>query len=319
MPFFTLNEPHHWNAFMLAMTTLDSTGGLKISPNLLTQLQAKILGLVDWGTGTTATGPRSGATLAAVHHLGSGGRLIRGRLALHAGLALGLQESDTLCLAAAAELLHNASLVQDDLQDGDKLRRGLPAVWAQFDTNVAICTGDLMLSAAYAALGGIGNPQVIPELLTLVHRRTAAAIQGQCADLETRNQPAGDTLLYEKIVIGKSGALLSLPLELALTASGMGEWTRDARLGAEAFSVAYQVADDLADFQCDALRDSLNIVTVLEATGYSSDVVVLACQFGSRHLDKAVAAAKKLPCDSGAVLLQLSSELREFFDHRTSE
>ena len=304
---------------MLAMTSLDSTDGLKISQNLLTQLQAKIRSLIDCGTDTAASGPRSEATLAAIHHLDSGGRLIRGRLALHASLALGMQEPDALCLAAVAELLHNASLVQDDLQDGDKLRRGLPAVWAQFNTNVAICTGDLMLSAAYAALGGVGSPQIIPELLTLVHRRTAAAIHGQCADLHMRNLPAGNTLLYEQIVIGKSGALLSLPLELALTASGKGEWARDARLSAEAFSVAYQVADDLADFQCDALRDSLNIVAIFQASGDAADVVLRACQFGSRHLDRAVSAARKLPCDSGAVLLQLSGELREFFDLRTSE
>ena len=303
---------------MLAMTALDSIDGLKITPNLLAQLQAKILGLVDCGTDATTNSPQSEVVLAAVHHLGSGGRLMRGRLALHASLALGMPESDALCLAAVAELLHNASLVQDDLQDGDKLRRGLPAVWAQFNANVAICTGDLMLSAAYVALGGIGSPQIIPELLTLVHRRTAAAIQGQCADLETRSQPASNTLLYEKIVIGKSGALLSLPLELALTASGKGEWIRDARLGAEAFSVAYQVADDLNDFQYDALRDSLNIVAILRASGGSADVVVRACQFGSRHLDSAIAAAKKLPCGSGAVLLQLSDELREFFDLRTN-
>lgn len=303
---------------MLAMTTLDSIDGLKTTPNLLAQLQAKILGLVDFGTDSTTNSPQSEAVLAARHHLNSGGRLIRGRLALHAGLALGMQESDALCLAAVAELLHNASLVQDDLQDGDKLRRGLPAVWAQFNANVAICTGDLMLSAAYVALGGVGSPQIIPELLVLVHRRTAAAIQGQCADLKTRSQPASNTVLYEKIVIGKSGALLSLPLELALTASGMGEWTREARLGAEAFSVAYQIADDLADFQRDAPRDSLNIVAILEASGDTANAVVRACQFGSRHLDRAIAATKKLPCDSGAVLLQLSGELQEFFDLRTS-
>ena len=303
---------------MLAMTALDSIDGLKITPNLLAQLQAKILGLVDCGTDATTNSPQSEVVLAAVHHLGSGGRLMRGRLALHASLALGMPESDALCLAAVAELLHNASLVQDDLQDGDKLRRGLPAVWAQFNANVAICTGDLMLSAAYVALGGVSSPQIIPELLVLVHRRTAAAIQGQCADIKTRSQPASNTVLYEKIVIGKSGALLSLPLELALTASGKGEWIRDARLGAEAFSVAYQVADDLNDFQYDALRDSLNIVAILRASGGSADVVVRACQFGSRHLDSAIAAAKKLPCGSGAVLLQLSDELREFFDLRTN-
>ena len=78
---------------------------------------------------------------------------------MHAGLALGLSEPDVLCLAASAELLHNASLVHDDLQDQDGMRRGAPAVWKKYGSNVAICTGDLMLSAAYAALSVILVPR----------------------------------------------------------------------------------------------------------------------------------------------------------------
>lgn len=303
---------------MLAMSSLDSDYGLKITQNLLAQLNAKILSLTGHGTDATGSVQASEATLAAKYHLGSAGRLTRGRLALHASLALGLPESDAVCLAAAAELLHNASLVQDDYQDGDKLRRGLPAVWARFDANIAICTGDLMLSAAYAALSGINDRQTLPELITLVHERTAMAINGQCADLGTRHQPVNSQASYETIVIGKSGALLGLPLELALTASGNFHWTHEARLGSEAFSIAYQVADDLTDFQGDASRNSLNILAILEASGGPADLVVRACQFGTMHLDRAIATARQLPSGSGAVLLQLSHELRDFFYHRNS-
>jgi geranylgeranyl pyrophosphate synthase len=303
---------------MLAMTSLDLTYGLRITQSLLPQLEVKMLRLVGHGTEAATTTPQSDAALAAAYHLGSGGRLIRARLTLHASLSLGMSESDAVCLAAVVELLHNASLVQDDLQDGDQFRRGLPAVWTKFDSNVAICTGDLMLSAAYAALGGVSNPQTVPDLLTLIHERTSRAIHGQCADLETRSQTVKDKESYEKIVVGKSGALLSLPLELALTASGNGDWAHKARLGAQAFSVAYQVADDLSDFLSDASRDSLNIVAILEASDDPGDAVVRACQFGTEHLDRATAVAQELPCGSGAVLLQLTHELRDFFDHRNS-
>ena len=300
---------------MLA-TSSGSIYQLRVTQNLLVQLNAKLLSLVAHPCDSGSSPLVSEAALAAQYHLNSGGQLIRARLALHASISLGMCESDAVCVAAVVELLHNASLVQDDLQDDDKLRRGLPAVWAKFNPNVAICTGDLMLSAAYAALSEISNPHCLPKLLALVHERTAMAIQGQCADLGTRHQPVQTEELYKSVAVGKSGALLSLPLELALTASGNGNWAHEARLGTDAFSVAYQVADDLADYKCDQSSKSLNLLTVLQASGNPGDVVVRACQFGTSHLDRAAAAARNLPCNSGAVLLQLSHELNDFFNHR---
>ena len=62
------------------------------------------------------------AVAAALYHLRSGGRRIRARLAIHASLSLGLSSADALALASTVELLHNASLVHDDLQDDSLLR-----------------------------------------------------------------------------------------------------------------------------------------------------------------------------------------------------
>ena len=298
---------------MLAIAPLVPTSGVHVTSALLTQLKELMTTAVSTGAGKTASLLHSDDTLAALYHLQSGGELIRGRLALHASLALGLKTSDALSLAASAELLHNASLVQDDLQDGDKLRRGASAVWAKFSPNVAICAGDLMLSAAYAALASISNAHVIPNLLSLVHNRLATVTSGQCADLAARRRSHIDCEEYKAIVIAKSGALLSLPLEMALTVSGEGHWTHEARAGAESFSVAYQVADDLHDVQCDAANGSLNIVTVFSNSGHSDDASQRACQLGSRHLEAASAAAQMLPKGAGAVLHQLCHELREIF------
>jgi geranylgeranyl pyrophosphate synthase len=301
---------------MLAKTIVDSTCIVDINRDLLKRLEEKIVGLVcDETIETPKTSPHH-ASNAAQYHLRSGGKRTRGRLAIHASQALGLSQNDALCLACAAELLHNASLIHDDLQDGDRLRHGLPTVWSKFGTNAAICTGDLMMSAAYAALCGVSNYMVIPSLVALVHARTLQAIRGQCEDLDVQNQAVNEIRMYEKIVIAKSGALLSLPLELALIASGHSNSAGQARRAAEAFSVAYQVADDLDDLPDDAQKGSLNIVCVAKASGVYRDAVASAKNFGALHLDEAIKIAHGLPLHSGALLHQLACELREYFSSK---
>jgi geranylgeranyl pyrophosphate synthase len=269
-----------------------------------------MLGLVGAGGGLTHPAAPSGAALAAAYHLGSGGHRVRGRLALSAGLALGLSKLDALCIAAAAELLHNASLVHDDLQDRDAQRHGQAAVWTKFGANVAVCTGDLMLSAAYAALCDITQLHKLPALLALVHERVASAIAGQCADLDTAASAVDDVAAYKRIALAKSGALLGLPLELALLASDHGAWAEHAQGAAHAFAVGYQVVDDLADVERDGQSGALNIVFVLRGAGHGVQAQDQARQFALAHLDRAIALADELPRESGALLMELSLKLR---------
>ena len=122
---------------------------------------------------------------AALYHLSSGGSRVRAKLALQSANALGLGVKTSLAIASACELLHNASLVHDDLQDGDAYRRGDIAVWKKFGTNAAICLGDMMVSAAYAALCSAQNEK-LPALVMHMHQRVSDVIKGQHADLETR-------------------------------------------------------------------------------------------------------------------------------------
>lgn len=83
---------------------------------------------------------------AAVYHLSTGGRRMRVQLCIHAGLAVGLSTENIVCLGAACELIHNASLIHDDIQDRDEYRRGKKTVWALYGQSIAICAGDLYLS-----------------------------------------------------------------------------------------------------------------------------------------------------------------------------
>ena len=257
----------------------------------------------------------SNSARAGVSHLAAGGQRVRARLALGAGVALDLAPQDSIALAATAELLHNASLVHDDLQDRENIRRGNQTVWAAYGDEVAICTGDLLLSAAYGALAAISDSRLLPDLIALVHARTALVVRGQCAEFSAKGQRVTDMAVYEKIAVGKSGALLSLPLELALTAAGKKEWMGEARRAAEAFGIGYQIVDDMDDVESDAAGDdeprAVNALLVLRAAGHGLNAEAMVREIGLRHLRTAVALADRLPNGAGSFLRFLALALSQ--------
>lgn len=272
---------------------------------------------------------------ACIHHLQAGGSRIRARLALDAATHLGLDIRTAVTLATTCELLHNASLIHDDLQDRDEHRRGKQTVWKCFGADVAICAGDLLLSSAYAALAELDAPAQFASMMKTIHLRTATAIHGQAADIGHRASPVDTIDAYLRIVSGKSGALLSLPLELALLAAGNAAACGAARAAAESFAIGYQIADDLDDLEKDAGLDgraaTLNLALLLQRNGCAKDADhgenrhALARPLGSlaldptlhgkcialarQHLATAARLAHALPRRSGSLLAQLAVEL----------
>jgi geranylgeranyl pyrophosphate synthase len=214
-------------------------------------------------------------------------------------------------LATSVEFLHNASLVHDDLQDDELLRHGVPTAAARYGTNIAICAGDLLVSAAYAALATFSQPSLLGSLMTLVHSAAAAAIRGQCAGFQPAESVGEDLDLYHKVASEKSGALLRLPLELALAAAGKSQWLPQARRAAEEFAVGYQIIDDLQDADDDG-PVAMNIVAVLVTHGHGADAAAMAHQLGVRHLKTAAALANQLPDSAGAVLGTLAITLSQW-------
>jgi hypothetical protein len=150
--------------------------------------------------------------------------------------------------------------------------------------------------------------------MCLTHARTAQAIAGQCADLGARRHGSVDISEYERIVAGKSGALISLPLELALHASGSAAFCAQARRAAESFAIGYQIVDDIADRDSDLeTTGALNIDMVLREAGREGDIIQQARSLGLKHLSDAAAAALPLPRRSGDLLrefaLRVSAQL----------
>jgi geranylgeranyl diphosphate synthase type II len=244
-------------------------------------------------------------------HFAAGGARVRARICLEAGDRVGLAASDTLHLAAGCELLHNASLVQDDLLDRTQIRRGRTSIWLEFGETIAICVSDLMLSGAYASVARLTRSTALPAILSLLHERTRDVILGQAMENDKDESFASALSFYEARARGKSASLLSLPLELPLLVSGHQDAMQDARRAADCFAVAYQMFDDLEDVEQDEVPGSLNVVLLLEQrlglprSEARSIVVTRALQL----LRSADDLSAKLPCKCATVMTALGHEL----------
>jgi geranylgeranyl pyrophosphate synthase len=252
----------------------------------------------------------SSVVRAIEHHLSAGGSRVRANCSLEASRTVGLNEQDAVTLAAICELLHNASLIHDDLLDRAPMRRAKPSVWAEFGDSTAVCAGDLLLATAFSLVGQIGQVAYLPKLLALVHQRTRDVILGQ--DLEQISAP--DTLEdYERIAIGKSASLLSLPFELSLLLSGNEDAIANAQHAAEAFAVAYQMLDDLNDYAEDRRNGSLNAVAVAmnaNAIEYDS-AMALVRERAETLIARSINDAVGLPMNSGAAMIMYAETMQQ--------
>ncbi len=240
---------------------------------------------------------------AAQYHFSAGGARTRARMGLEAALGLGLSGQTAITCALAPELLHNASLVHDDLQDGDTMRRQKPSVWAQYGKDVAISTGDLLISAAYRTIAMHPHPALA---LCTMHDAIATTIRGQARDCSIGLATPED---HESIAADKSGPLLALPVQLALIAAGVCH-DDDAIRAGRAIAIAYQTLDDLLDRADDQIHGVTNICLSLQATGLSPDAAVrTACGRARAALDTARRHIGVLPSGAGAPFLKLATRL----------
>lgn len=258
-------------------------------------------------------------TIAIREHLAAGGGRIRARVCLTAGGALGVAREDAIRIATVCELLHNASLIQDDLLDRSAVRRGEPCVWVRHGDTVAVCAGDLMLSAAYGILGDLSVPDVIGQAIRLVHQRTKQVISGQAAEAGMQPGHLQTVLEYEQMAMGKSASLISLPLELPLLLAGQSQFMPRAESVASDFAIAYQIADDLEDFEQDSHDQSSNFLRrMMERDRLChSDACAYAIQVARERLASSVEHARTLPNDCASALIEHANKLQNTFErHR---
>ncbi|BCB91756.1 polyprenyl synthetase family protein [Phytohabitans suffuscus] len=176
---------------------------------------------------------------------GGGGKAVRPALALLSARAAGAPAEAGLAGAVAVELVHNFSLLHDDVMDGDTLRRHRPTVWAVWGTASAILTGDALLALAQEVLLESGSAHAVAAG-TLLASATRELVRGQMQDLafEHRTDVTLDECL--DMAAGKTGSLLSASAAIGAVLAGAPDATTGAlaTFGAQA-GIAFQIVDDL--------------------------------------------------------------------------
>ncbi|MGK2965066.1 MAG: polyprenyl synthetase family protein, partial [Tepidiformaceae bacterium] len=174
------------------------------------------------------------------------GKRIRPALCLEAASALGADPTVALPGAVAVELVHNFSLVHDEVQDHDAERHHRPTLWARLGEAQAINAGDYLYTRAIAALANGGADATTQgAALAVLSRAAEAMIAGQWSDLEFETRDAVSVDAYLAMVAGKTGSLLGAPLEIGAILAGASKETAVAfgRWGLH-IGLAFQAQDD---------------------------------------------------------------------------
>jgi geranylgeranyl pyrophosphate synthase len=153
--------------------------------------------------------------------------------------------------AAAVELLHNFTLVHDDIMDNDNVRRGKPTVHVKWDLNTAILAGDGLMGFSFQKL--LKTPS--GDVQRMVTRLTEAMIiicEGQGLDKMFEHQNRVSSEAYLDMIQRKTAALIELSCELgALSAEASEDLVEDLRQFGLALGMGFQIQDDILDIVAD--------------------------------------------------------------------
>ena len=192
---------------------------------------------------------------AMMHLIEGGGKRLRATLPWLVGKAVGNSHSGLLDVGAAIEIVHNFTLVHDDIMDDDDTRRGLNAVHIEYGLPTAINAGDAMLAIAFERLvgaKGLAHKDVgamVNRLAWMVRRVS----EGQQLDIEFEDRIAVSESDYFEMIEGKTAVMFLTCAEVGARMSGadaetiqcMADWGL-------AVGLCFQLMDDLIDVLSDS-------------------------------------------------------------------
>ena len=178
------------------------------------------------------------------------GKWLRPSLCLMACESLGGDVQRCLPVAVSIELVHNFSLIHDDIEDGDEMRHHRPALWKAYGRGPAIAAGTAMWTLAYQTLGksrerGLSAERILAAR-RLLNEACTEMIEGQDRDISFEQRNDVTLNEYLEMVGGKTAALLSASLALGALVAGADalEQERFALFGRE-IGLAFQIRDDI--------------------------------------------------------------------------
>ena len=192
---------------------------------------------------------------AALYTLNQRSKRFRPSLCLMTGEAIGVSFEDVLPFAMAIEMIHTYSLIHDDLpsMDDDKERRGLPTNHIKYGEDFALLAGDLLCTESMRFICRKYSSAVVArDLIFLLTSRSGLSgmVGGQSLDLYSKDKPLSMSELLKCHRL-KTGSLISCCVEGALVISGKSQDHPQLIEYGESLGLAFQIKDDILDFETD--------------------------------------------------------------------
>lgn len=230
---------------------------------------------------------------------GGGGKAVRPALALLSAELAGATAEAGVPAAVAVELVHNFSLLHDDVMDGDTERRHRPTVWTVWGTPTALLTGDALLALASEVLLESGLPSAPAATLELM-AATRELIRGQVADLSFETRPTVGLRECLEMADGKTGALLATSGCIGALLVGAQPAVVDALRGyGAALGTAFQLVDDLLGIWGDPAVTGKPVLADLRARKKTLPVTYVLCRGGRAARELAAWYAAGRSSDGG--------------------
>ena len=252
----------------------------------ITDLIAKYHKEINKGLeGIYPQGPQS--LTRPVHYvLNGGGKRLRPLLTIITAEACGGKKEDIFSAALAVEVLHNFTLVHDDIMDQDHIRHGQKTVHHKWDDGIAILTGDAMLSLALDLL----NQSMFERqhLMSIFIEGLLTVCEGQALDKEFETQTSISISDYLHMIDLKTGHMIGLAAEIGTVSACVDEETRSSiRDYGRLLGRAFQIQDDYLEIFSDSnkMGKSLHSDIIL---GKKTYLMILALEENSKIIKDAI-------------------------------
>ena len=180
------------------------------------------------------------------HLVDAGGKRLRPMLTLASAALCGYEGPHDARLAATVEFIHTATLLHDDVVDNAGRRRGRPTANLLWDNTSSVLVGDYLFARAFQLMVETGSLRV----LDILAGAAATIAEGEVLQLTATRNLAVDEATYLRVARGKTAALFAAACEVGGVVAGAPQAQVDAlRTYGDALGVAFQIADDLLDYQ----------------------------------------------------------------------
>ncbi len=190
---------------------------------------------------------------ASLHYIKSGGKRIRPFISVKSCQLFGGEIESSIPFASSVELIHNFTLVHDDIMDNDSLRHNVAAVHKQFGTPVAILSGDILFSKAFQFISFYGkkselSSETLIKMVDLLSSSCIEICEGQALDIKmSKDEDFSSKDEYLNMIEKKTAALFKASCEIGTLASSNHTNIDVENLSSygKKIGIAFQLIDDL--------------------------------------------------------------------------